>query len=459
MTNIVTRFAPSPTGYLHIGAARTALFNYLFARANKGRFLLRIEDTDQKRSTQEAVDALLNGLKWLGINWDDKEVYQFSRSQRHKQIALELLEMGKAYKCFLTQQELEVMREENMRTGKVIQSKWRDADPSVYPDLPYVIRIKAPREGVTIIDDKVQGRVMTENHTLDDMVLLRSDGTPTYMHAVVVDDHDMGVTHVIRGDDHLGNAARQMTIYSAMGWKVPVFAHIPLIHGEDGKKLSKRHGALGVEEYRDMGYLPEALCNYLLRLGWSHGNDEIINREQAIEWFNLDSIGKSPARLDFKKLGHINNHYLQQSDNNHLIKLMQPFLGEISDASKKNILEGLDSLKQRSSTIIELTKLAKIYITEERIEIPDDLKHIFIDKQDIVNEYLSEILAVSDWNKDGIMLIAKNFSALKQMKMGDFSAILRVILTGSNASPSVFEIITILKIDAFKKRVKDAYNS
>lgn len=459
MTNIITRFAPSPTGYLHIGAARTALFNYLFAKANQGKFLLRIEDTDRKRSTQEAVDALLNGLKWLEIDWDDKEIYQFARSKRHQEVALELLAKGKAYKCFLSQAELEVLREENMRTGKVIQSKWRDADPTTHPNLPYVIRIKAPREGVTIIDDKVQGQVVTENHTLDDMILLRSDGTPTYMHAVVVDDHDMGVTHIIRGDDHLGNAARQMTIYKAMEWNVPVFAHIPLIHGEDGKKLSKRHGALGVEEYRDMGYLPEALCNYLLRLGWSHGNDEIIDRTKAIEWFNLESIGKSPARLDFKKLNHINNHYLKENDNHHLMKLIEPFMNKVSAASSKMILEGLDSLKQRANTVTELANSAKIYVLEEKVQIPLELKNIFINKQDLIMEYIDKISSLTSWNKDTLMEVAKNMSASKQLKLGDFAAILRVILTGSNASPSVFEIISILKLVGLKKRVADAYNS
>lgn len=459
MNNIVTRFAPSPTGYLHIGAARTALFNYLFAKANRGKFLLRIEDTDRKRSTQDAVRALLNGLKWLELDWDEEEVYQFSRSERHKEVALELLERGKAYKCFLTPEELEVMRIETMRTGCVIQSPWRDADKAAHPDLPYVIRIKAPREGVTIVDDKVQGKVITENHTLDDMILLRSDGTPTYMHAVVVDDHDMGITHIIRGDDHLGNAARQMTIYNAMEWKIPVFAHIPLIHGEDGKKLSKRHGALGVEEYSDMGYLPEALCNYLLRLGWSHGNDEIINREQALEWFNLESIGKSPARLDFKKLDHINNHYLQLADNGRLIKLIIPFIGKISEDSQKNILEGMNSLKQRSNSIIELAELAKIYIIEQSIKIPVELKPIYLNHKDLVYKYFNEIMSLTPWNKDSIMTVAKNLSNANQMKIGEFAAILRVILTGSTASPSVFEIIQNLKIYAFKKRIDDAYNS
>lgn len=459
MTQIVTRFAPSPTGYLHIGAARTALFNYLFARANQGKFLLRIEDTDRKRSTKEAVEALLNGLKWLEINWDGEEIYQFSRSERHKEVAYELLEKGKAYKCFLSPEELDILRIEAMRTGTVIESKWRDSDPATHPDLPYVIRIKAPKDGVTIVDDQVQGKVVTENKTLDDMVLLRSDGTPTYMHAVVVDDHDMGVTHIIRGDDHLGNAARQMTIYQAMEWKVPVFAHIPLIHGEDGKKLSKRHGALGVENYADLGYLPEALCNYLLRLGWSHGNDEIIDRGQAINWFNLESIGKSPARLDFKKLNHINNHYIQLRTNKELLELIVPFIGEISNESKNNILEGMDSLKQRASTITQLAEQAKIYNVEVRIAIPDDLKSFFGNREELLSEFIKNLESLLEWNKDTIMNSAKTFAAENNLKLGDFAAILRVILTGSNASPSVFEIIQIIGIENLKRRVNDAYNA
>lgn len=459
MTNVVTRFAPSPTGYLHIGGARTALFNYLFAKANNGKFLLRIEDTDRKRSTDQAIEAILDGLKWLGISWDNEEVYQFSRSDRHREVALELLSKGKAYKCFLSSEELEKLREKSMETGEPIRSKWRDADHSIHPDAPYVVRLKSPRGGVTILEDEVQGTVTTENHTLDDMVLLRSDGTPTYMLAVVVDDHDMGVTHVIRGDDHLSNTPRQMVIYQAMGWDIPSFSHIPLIHGPDGKKLSKRHGALGVEGYRDMGYLPEAICNYLLRLGWSHGDDEIISRSKAIEWFNLESIGKSPSRLDFKKMDHLNNHYLKEVDNDKVLSLMLEHMPELSDQSKDNILKGLDSLKQRANTILELVEMAKIYILEEEIEIPEDLKKIIMMKFEVIQDFQHHISKSDDWTKEDLMERAKSFAAKNNMKLGEIAGITRVLLTGSTASPSVFEIMSILGKDSTIKRLGNVYNS
>lgn len=459
MNNVVTRFAPSPTGYLHIGGARTALFNYLFAKANQGKFLLRIEDTDRKRSTDKAIEAILDGLKWMGVNWDGEEVNQFARSERHKEVALELLSKGKAYKCFLSTEELEKLREESMETGKPIHSKWRDARPSDHPDSPYVVRIKSPREGVTILEDKVQGTVTTENHTLDDMILLRSDGTPTYMHAVVVDDHDMGVTHVIRGDDHLSNTPRQIVIYNAMGWKIPSFSHIPLIHGPDGKKLSKRHGALGIEGYREMGYLPETICNYLLRLGWSHGDDEIISQTQAIEWFNLESIGKSPSRLDFKKMDNLNNHYLQQADNDRVLSLMMEHLPELSKESKNNIFKGLNSLKQRANTILELAEMSKIYILEEEIEIPEELKKIIMMKFEVIQDFQHHISKSKDWTKEDLMERAKAFARKNSMKLGEIAGITRVLLTGSTASPSVFEIMSILGKDATIKRLGNVYNS
>ncbi len=456
MKKIVTRFAPSPTGYLHIGGARTALFSYLFAKANCGKFLLRIEDTDRERSSKQAVDAILDGLNWLGLKWDDDEIYQFSRAHRHREVALELLEKKRAYKCFLSNEELEILRAKSMKDGKPIHSKWRDADPKDHPDLPYVVRIKAPREGVTILEDKVQGRVVTENATLDDMILLRSDGSPTYMHAVVVDDHDMEVTHIIRGDDHLSNTPRQIVIYEAMGWDIPVFAHIPLIHGEDGKKLSKRHGALGVDAYRDLGYLPEALCNYLLRLGWSHGDDEIISKEQAIEWFNLESIGKSPARLDFKKLDNVNNHYLKQADNHRLLELIVK--NKISDESRENILNGLDSLKARAKTTLELGNAAKIYITESRIEIPAELKLEIELHKALIDEFIEHISSCA-WNKQELMSNAKLFADAKQMKLGELAGILRILLTGSHASPSVFEVMAIIGKRSSIMRFLDAYNA
>ena len=458
MQKIITRFAPSPTGYLHIGGARTALFNYLFAKHTSGKFLLRIEDTDRQRSTPKAVDVILQGLKWLGLEWDCPEIYQFSRLNRHKEVAYELLDKAQAYKCFLSPQELEILREESMRTGAPIRSKWRNADPSTHPkDQPFVIRIKAPQTGTTIIDDQVQGQVTTENHTLDDMVLLRSDGTPTYMLAVVVDDHDMEVTHIIRGDDHLSNTARQVTIYQAMNWKIPVFAHIPLIHGTDGKKLSKRHGALGVDAYQHMGYLPEALCNYLLRLGWSHGDDELINKDQAIEWFNLAAIGKSPSRLDFKKLDNINNHYMQLADNKRLLKLIDG--DNLSDRSQNNILAGLDSLKQRAKTLIELKEMANIYIAEKRIDIAAEIKEQVIQNEILILEFSNKLKQVDNWNKNELMNLGKAFAEAKQIKLGELGGYLRIILTGSTISPSVFEIMAILGIDTTLRRIADVYNS
>ena len=350
MTNIITRFAPSPTGFLHIGGARTALFNYLFAKHHGGKFLLRIEDTDRVRSTDAATEAILDGLKWLGIDWDDDPIYQFARSDIHAAAAKKLVEAGKAYYCFLTQEELEEEREEAIHEGRhyIVKSKWRDADLSTHPqDKKSVIRLKAPLTGETVIRDLVQGDVVVANDHLDDMILLRSNGTPTYMLAVVVDDHDMGVTHIIRGDDHLTNAARQIILYEAFGWEIPKMAHIPLIHGPDGAKLSKRHGAVGVDWYRDEGYLPEAMCNYLMRLGWSHGNDEIISREQAIEWFDIKSIGKSPSRLDWDKMRNVNMHYIKEADNDRLLDFVLKDLSkemDVSDISKAAIAKASESL-------------------------------------------------------------------------------------------------------------------
>src|SRR5881396_1448277 len=332
---IVTRFAPSPTGFLHIGGARTALFNWLYARGRDGKLLLRIEDTDRERSTQAAIDAILDGLTWLGLDWDGATVYQFSRSERHREVARSLLNAGRAYLCYSSPEELAQMREKARSEGrtKLYDGRWRDRDPSEAPPgvLP-VIRLKAPLTGATVIEDQVQGRVEWQNENLDDLVLLRSDGTPTYMLAVVVDDHDMGVTHVIRGDDHLNNAFRQLAIIRAMDWPEPTYAHVPLIHGADGAKLSKRHGAMGVDAYRDeLGYLPEAVDNYLLRLGWGHGDDEIISREQAIEWFDLSNVGKSPSRFDFKKLENLNGHYIREADDSRLAELVAPRMGLSAD--------------------------------------------------------------------------------------------------------------------------------
>src|SRR3954469_12923509 len=361
---VVTRFAPSPTGFLHIGGARTALFNWLFARHHGGTFLLRIEDTDRARSTDAAVEAIVDGLKWVELDWDGDAVSQFQRRDRHAEVAHQMLETGHAYRCYASPEELEAMRAEQKAAGQPMRydGRWRDRDPAEAPaGISPVIRLKAPQEGETVLADHVQGEVRVQNAQLDDMVLLRADGTPTYMLSVVVDDHDMNVTHVIRGDDHLTNNFRQVQIYRAMGWDLPEFAHIPLIHGADGAKLSKRHGALGVDAYRDMGYLPEALRNYLLRLGWGHGDDEIISTEQAIEWFDLDGIGRSPAQFDFAKLDSINAHYIREADDARLLALVAErletqFGRPLSEVESGRLLKAMPGLKPRAKTIVELAE-------------------------------------------------------------------------------------------------------
>src|SRR5215208_8211205 len=363
---IVTRFAPSPTGFLHIGGARTALFNWLYARARGGKMLLRIEDTDRERSTQAAIDAILDGLSWLGIEWDGETVFQFSRVARHREVAEQLLAAGKAYRCYASPQELADMREAAKREGRSVRydGRWRDRDPSeAAPGIKPVIRLKAPLTGETVIEDQVQGRVVWQNGNLDDLVLLRSDGTPTYMLAVVVDDHDRAVTHIIRGDDHLNNAARQKHIYDALGWNVPVMAHIPLIHGPDGAKLSKRHGALGVDAYRAMGYLPAAMRNYLVRLGWSHGDQEMFSTEEMIRLFDLPAIGRSPARFDFAKLENLNGHYMRATPDAELVAAIEGLLPHIADgaevaakltpAIKDKLLAAMPGLKERAKNLIE----------------------------------------------------------------------------------------------------------
>ncbi|EBA17988.1 glutamyl-tRNA synthetase [Roseobacter sp. SK209-2-6] len=374
---VVTRFAPSPTGFLHIGGARTALFNWLFARGRGGKFLLRIEDTDRARSTPEATEAILKGLAWLGLDHDGEVVSQFEGAARHREVAEQLLEAGKAYKCFATQDEIAAFRDAAKSEGKstLYRSPWRDSAPEDHPDAPYAIRIKAPQEGETVIRDQVQGDVTIKNSQLDDMILLRSDGTPVYMLAVVVDDHDMGVTHVIRGDDHLNNAARQMMIYDAMGWDVPIWAHIPLIHGPDGKKLSKRHGALGAQEYQAMGYSAAGMRNYLARLGWSHGDDEFFSDEQAQEWFGLDGIGKSPARFDTKKLENLSGQHIAVGDDAALRHEIQAYLesagqAPLDDVQSANLERAMYCLKDRARTFPDLLEKAHFILTSRPIE-PD----------------------------------------------------------------------------------------
>jgi len=460
---VVTRFAPSPTGYLHIGGARTALFNWLFARANGGKFLLRIEDTDRARSTPEATDAIFAGLKWLGLDWDEEALSQFARAARHAEVAQAMLDNGHAYKCFSTKDEIETAREQARLEGRptLFSSPWRDADPALHPDAPYVVRLKAPKDGEITIRDKVQGAVTWKKETLDDLVLLRSDGTPTYMLAVVVDDHDMGVTHIIRGDDHLSNAARQTFIYLAMGWKVPVWAHIPLIHGEDGKKLSKRHGALGVEEYRDMGYLPEAMRNYLARLGWSHGNDEYFTTQQAIEWFDLKGIGKSPARFDFKKLGNLSGQHIRDADDARLMDAIAEYLRETGqDALTKrqsdDLLRSMSVLKERAKTLPEVIEKAH-FILSSRPFKPNAAATQILDpvSRGILNR-LTPQLRNASWDQDSLEAAVRDFAETESVKLGMVAQPLRAALTGRKVSPSVFDVMLLIGRDETIARLEDA---
>ena len=408
---VVTRFAPSPTGYLHIGGARTALFNWLYARHTGGKFLLRIEDTDRERSTEPAIAAILNGLKWLELDWDGEPIYQSSRAARHREVALQLLAEGKAYHCYASPQELEEMREKARAAGKsrLYNGLWRDRDPKdAPPGVKPVVRLKAPLDGETVIEDAVQGRVVWQNADLDDMIILRSDGNPVYNHAVVVDDHDMGITHVIRGVDHLTNAARQVQIYKAMGWEVPVFAHIPLIHGPDGAKLSKRHGAPAVEAYRAMGYLPAGLRNYLARLGWSHGDDEIFSTQQMIEWFDIGDINKAPGRLDFAKLADVNSHYIKTADNAELLRRIREFLPEAPDGPAlvarfekvgwDRLAAALPSLKERAKTLQELVDGAAYLIAERPLALDDKASKLLdADARAILAQLAPRLEAVQDW--------------------------------------------------------------
>jgi glutamyl-tRNA synthetase len=447
---VITRFAPSPTGFLHIGSARTALFNWLYAKHTGGKFLLRIEDTDRARSTEAAVNAILDGMKWLGLDWDGEEVYQFARTPRHAEVAHELVKQGKAYYCYTAPEELAALRETAEKDGKQFKfsSPWRNADSSTAPkDIKPVVRLKAPQEGETVIEDLVQGRVVVANSQLDDMVLLRSDGTPTYMLAVVVDDHDMNVTHIIRGDDHLTNAFRQKLLYEALNWEVPKFAHIPLIHGPDGAKLSKRHGALGIEAYRDMGYLAETLRNYLLRLGWSHGDSEIISTEQAIEWFNIESIGKSPSRIDFKKLDNLNAHYIKHKSDEELAMLIRPAVekavgSSLSDTNIACMIKGMKGLKQRAKTLVELANNALIYAMRNA---PNQAAQEILAKNNIdIQPIINELTSLPSWDESSIKAVVEKFVAEKAIKLGEVAQIIRIALTGSTVSPSVFEIMEAL---------------
>ena len=460
---IVTRFAPSPTGYLHIGGARTALFNWLYARGRGGKFLLRIEDTDRARSTPEATEAILKGLAWLGLDHDGEVVSQAARAERHAEVAHQMLAAGHAYKCFSSQEEIQAFRDaaraENRST--LFQSPWRDADPASHPDTPYAIRLKAPRAGETVIADKVQGDVTIRNDQLDDMILLRSDGTPVYMHAVVVDDHDMGVTHVIRGDDHLNNAARQQLVYEAMGWDVPVWAHIPLIHGPDGKKLSKRHGALGVAEYQAMGYPAAGMRNYLARLGWSHGDDEVFTDAQARAWFDLSGIGKSPARFDFKKLENICGHHIAAADDAALLQELLAYLEVIGQPpleSAKIALLGaaMPVLKERAKTFPELLEKAAFVLLDRPIA-PDEKAARALDtaSRGILNQ-LTPQLQNASWSRDDLEHVLNRFAEEQDTKFGKLAGPLRAALSGRSVSPSVFDMMLVLGRDESIARLKDA---
>lgn len=463
MNQPVTRFAPSPTGNLHIGGARTALFNWLYARGRGGKFLLRIEDTDRARSTPEATEAILKGLAWLGLDWDGEPISQFERADRHAEVARAMLENGTAYKCFATQDEIEAFREAARAEGKstLYQSPWRDAAPETHPDAPFVIRLRAPRDGETIIEDQVQGRVTIGNAQLDDMVLLRSDGTPTYMLAVVVDDHDMGVTHVIRGDDHLNNAARQSQIYHAMGWDLPIWAHIPLIHGPDGKKLSKRHGALGVEEYAAMGYPPAAMRNYLARLGWSHGDDELFTDAQATEWFDLGGIGKSPARLDFKKFENVCQWHIAQMEDAALLRDIETYLAAasqpaLSQSQKDGLKSALYCTKDRAKSLPELLMKAAFALNERPIK-PDEKALGALDNVSRgILKSLTAQLQNATWTREGLETLIGAVAEAHETKLGKLAAPLRAALSGQTVSPSVFDMMLVLGRDESIARLTDA---
>jgi len=444
---VVTRFAPSPTGFLHIGGARTALFNWLFARHHGGKYLLRIEDTDRARSTEPAIEAIFDGLDWLGLMGDEPATFQFARSDRHAAVAHELLAKGQAYRCYLTPEELQARREAAQAERRTfrIDSEWRNADPATWPaDKPYVVRIKAPREGEVTIADLVQGPVTVQNAELDDMVLLRSDGTPTYMLAVVVDDHDMGVTHVIRGDDHLNNAFRQLTIIRAMGWPEPAYGHVPLIHGHDGAKLSKRHGALGVDAYRDeMGVLPEALFNYLLRLGWGHGDDEIIGRDQAIAWFDIAHVGKSPSRFDLAKLLNLNAHYLREADDARLAELVAAKLAGNPDLAL--LVRAMPVLKVRAKDVNELAASAAFLFAQRPLAIEEKAAALLSpEARALLGDMHARIETIADWTLEALEASLKAMAEERGLGLGKLAQPLRAALTGQTTSPGIFDVLVLL---------------
>ncbi|MEW6256537.1 MAG: glutamate--tRNA ligase [Pseudomonadota bacterium] len=468
MSEIVTRFAPSPTGFLHIGGARTALFNWLYAKAKGGKMLLRIEDTDRQRSTKEAIDAILEGLSWIGIDWDGDVIYQFARAERHRAAVEEMLARGNAYPCFATPEELEEMRESARREGRPprYDGRWRDRDPSEFPtDRMPVIRLKAPQEGVTVIEDMVQGTVTFPNKDLDDLVLLRSDGTPTYMLAVVVDDHDMGVTNIIRGDDHLTNAARQTQIYRAMDWDVPAMAHIPLIHGPDGAKLSKRHGALGVDAYRDMGYLPAALRNYLVRLGWSHGDQEVFSTEEMIRYFDLDRVGRSAARFDFQKLENLNGQYMRAASDADLLAAVEDLIPHLPDAQarlarltpqrRQQLLAAMPGLKERAKTLVELLDNAEFLFAERPLPVEDKAAALLSADARAHLAALVPQLAAAEWTAEATEEVVRTYAQSTGVKLGAVAQPLRAALTGRTTSPPIFDVLLVLGREESLARLKD----
>ncbi len=460
MPSVVTRFAPSPTGYLHIGSARTALFNWLFAKHFGGTFHLRIEDTDRERSTQEAVEAIFESLNWLGLTFDGDVVFQSARAARHQEVAQTLLDQGKAYYCYCTPEELEAMRDAAKREGKNprYNGLWRDRDPREAPTgVKPALRLKAPQQGKTIVDDLVQGHIEVANDQLDDMILLRSDGTPTYMLSVVVDDHDMGITHVIRGDDHLTNTFRQKHIYEACGWSTPAFAHIPLIHGPDGAKLSKRHGALGTEQYKEMGFLAEAMRNYLLRLGWGHGDEEIIETNRAIALFEVSGIGKSPSRFDIVKLTSLNGHYMREMADLALLSELTPFLEKkgytLTDLDQHRLEKGMAGLKQRAKTLLELADMAQLYIT--RLPLDEKATKLFNEAlKTLLVKIIAALEETHDFSSSSLETLFRTHAELWSVKLGDMAQSVRIALTGRTISPSIFEIMDILGKEEVMKRLK-----
>jgi glutamyl-tRNA synthetase len=463
MSQVVTRIAPSPTGYMHIGTARTALFNWLYARGRGGKFLLRIEDTDRERSTPEATDAILRGMEWLGLDYDGEAVSQFERADRHAEVAHHLLSEGKAYKCFSTQEEIQEFRDTARAEGRstLFQSPWRDADPETHPNAPYVVRIKSPETGVTVIQDQVQGDVTIKNDQLDDMVLLRSDGTPVYMLAVVVDDYDMGITHVIRGDDHLNNAARQMMIYNAMGWGLPVYAHLPLILGEDGKKLSKRHGATSVEDYQTMGYPSAGMRNYLARLGWSHGDDEFFTDEQAKEWFDFGGVNKSAARFDFKKLQNLSGQHIAGADDAALLQEILAYrvksdLAPLTDEVTQGLGRALYCVKDRAKTFGELFDKAHFILVQRPLNIEEKAKKQLNSVSHSILETLTPQLHNVTWSREALEALLNQVAEAHEVGFGKVAGPLRAALAGQSVTPSVIDMMLVLGRDESVARLNDA---